>query len=104
MMQPRWNPFGTKTTANTKRGKQAAQVMMTEKYTYSPLDERLRHIRLLSLPKSSDPAANLHCSLRTASLDDDPVYIAISYTWGEAGVGHDIVVDGKVLSVGDNLN
>lgn len=46
---------------------------------FSPLDPSLRQIRLLRVePNPSDLSARLE----SVSLDDDPKYTALSYTWG----------------------
>lgn len=46
---------------------------------FSPLDPSLRQIRLLHVePNPSDLSARLE----SVSLDDDPKYTALSYTWG----------------------
>lgn len=46
---------------------------------FSPLDPSLRQIRLLRV--KPDPS-DLSAVLETVSLDDDPKYTALSYTWG----------------------
>lgn len=59
---------------------------------YSPLDPSRRQIRLLRvLPDPCD----LSAVLETVSLDDDPKYTALSYTWGtEASGGAGIALRG----------
>ena len=51
------------------------------------LDTDSKQIRLLTLwpGKLSDPIV---CSLRTASLEHNPVYGALSYVWGDPGARH----------------
>lgn len=52
---------------------------MPSKYTYKPL-ETPTSVRLLEiLPASEDQVS---CALIDASLDDEPQYAALSYTWG----------------------
>lgn len=59
---------------------------------FSPLDPSLRQIRLLRVePSPSD----LSAVLETVSLDDDPKYTALSYTWGtELSSGAGIALNG----------
>lgn len=69
------------------------------KYQYRTLDAR--SIRLLDV--SRDPKTwELCCSIRHIRLDDNPVYDAISYTWGDQLEKYDIQIDGKWLQVGKN--
>lgn len=60
---------------------------------FSPLDPSLRQIRLLHVePNPSD----LSAVLETVSLDDNPKYTAISYTWGtEMSSGAGIALNGR---------
>lgn len=49
-------------------------------YEYPPLQSN-RHIRLLSV-ESGAPGSTLTCTVNQVSLDDAPVFEALSYTWG----------------------
>lgn len=40
-------------------------------------------IRLVVLEPASDDHATIHCSLKVVSLDDEPLYEAMSYVWGD---------------------
>ncbi|KAI1245278.1 hypothetical protein MGN70_012168 [Eutypa lata] len=55
--------------------------MKLQSYTYSPLSQEKREIRLLKLypGEAEDPLAG---DLLTVSLNDRPVYDALSYVWG----------------------
>lgn len=70
---------------------------------FSPLDPARRQIRLLRLePTPSD----LSAVLETVSLDNDPEYTALSYTWGtEVSSGAGIALNGKAprLPITKNL-
>jgi hypothetical protein len=52
-----------------------------ESALYSPLEEKSQ-IRLLSIQRGSD-TEDLRCDLEVVSLDDNPAYCTLSYTWGE---------------------
>lgn len=53
-----------------------------EPYRYSALEEArvIRLLRLLPLGSSSE---SIHCDILHTSLDDSPVYEALSYAWGD---------------------
>lgn len=78
-------------------------------FSYQTLDPRyseIRLVKLLPIPKSSDEAGYLptiHCSLRKASLEDDPEYNALSYVWGDPRETRPILIDGKPFRVTVNL-
>jgi hypothetical protein len=59
-------------------------------------------IRLLKiLPTQAD--RTIRCCLEEFSLDDDPTYTAISYTWGSQHGSHAVLVNGHSLLVPKNL-
>lgn len=72
-------------------------------YRYAPLDSERKQIRLLSLLPGSF-RSELKGRLRTVSLDEEPSYEALSYTWGASTEGRSITIDrsGK-LALTDNL-
>ncbi|KAL0256660.1 hypothetical protein SLS55_009056 [Diplodia seriata] len=78
-------------------------------FRYSTLDPRHNEIRLIKLqpvPKSTDGAGYLpiiNCTLRTASLEDEPDYCALSYVWGDPSSTRPILIDGKIFHVTVNL-
>lgn len=45
----------------------------------------------------------IFCTTFTVSLADNPLYKALSYTWGDASITKAIVVDGQVVQVTENL-
>lgn len=65
---------------------------------YVPLDVARREIRLL------DIGPNLTCSLRHASLDDMPLYQAVSYYWGAPGKEMPITVNERVVTLRKTLH
>lgn len=67
---------------------------------YEPLDKQKREIRLLEIVSDREPPT---CKLLTVSLDDNPVYAALSYVWGDATIKEDIVVNGSTVQVTTNL-
>lgn len=62
---------------------------------------RLIHcqIRLLELAPSSDPASKIRCTLRHVYIDENPIYKAVSYVWGDPNQTLPISVDGKKYRV-----
>jgi hypothetical protein len=72
--------------------------------TIHPAYKELREtrIRLLKiLPIQADRA--IHCRLEEFSLDDEPTYTAISYTWGSQHGTHAVFVNDHSLLVPKNL-
>lgn len=70
---------------------------------FNPLDPSRRQIRLLHV--QPDPS-DLRAVLETVSLDDDPKYTALSYTWGtELSSGPGIALSGQAprLPITKNL-
>lgn len=69
---------------------------------YTPLDSDKSEIRLLSIvsPPESDV---LSLEFHTCSLEHDPRFFALSYTWGDASITDTVVVNGLPLQVTTNL-
>ncbi|KAE9364306.1 hypothetical protein N431DRAFT_431186 [Stipitochalara longipes BDJ] len=59
-------------------------------------------IRLLVL-RPGDGTAAVACDLITVSLDDNPIYEALSYVWGDASVRTYVELCGQLASVTINL-
>ena len=74
------------------------------RYSYTPLVEPECDIRLLTLLPSNDHD-DLRCSLSTISLEQEPLYIALSYEWGEDNpdLAIDIIIDNKLARIRPNL-
>lgn len=71
-------------------------------YPYQPLDTTTYSFRLLELKPGqwSDP---IECTLHDSSLEDEPVYDALSYVWGSTEDRRPIRVDGIQMLVTANL-
>lgn len=70
-------------------------------YQYSPLPSE-KFIRLLELyPGDADD--NINCTLRQTELENAPKYEAISYAWGDPANKIDVICDGKIIMVTQNL-
>jgi hypothetical protein len=72
-------------------------------YLYTELDKSRKEIRLLRLINAPD--GTIACELETFDLDDmqDVSYRALSYVWGPRHPTFDILVDGKPLTIRENL-
>ncbi|KAG6365107.1 hypothetical protein INS49_006714 [Diaporthe citri] len=74
-----------------------------DKFQHTPLDRSKQCIRLLRF-LDQPPSAELdHFALETYDVARVPRFVALSYTWGSPEPSHDILVNGSVLSVRDNL-
>jgi Heterokaryon incompatibility protein (HET) len=74
---------------------------MVEQLYLAPLDPIRKEIRLLSLQKTE--SSQLQFALTTASLDDNVLFYALSYCWGDPDVTESVQVNGKDISVTTNL-
>ncbi|KAK1751177.1 heterokaryon incompatibility protein-domain-containing protein [Echria macrotheca] len=72
-------------------------------YPYRPLNIETQEIRLLSLNPLPDGSCSLSLIHRTLDSDNPPVYLALSYVWGDATDTAEILVDGVQLKVTKNL-
>lgn len=76
----------------------------TQVYHYTYLDPTTRDIRLLVLLPSQEKSAHIKCLLTQVSLDETPVYEALSYAWGSQSdkIGT-VSLEGKPFPVTSNL-
>ncbi|KAF2491517.1 HET-domain-containing protein, partial [Lophium mytilinum] len=74
----------------------------TGSYLYAPLNDSRAEIRLLEILPDSG-VQTISCSLRSVSLQSNPEYVALSYTWGNPSSSRLIDIDGCPLPVTDNL-
>ena len=75
----------------------------TPRLVYKSLDYSRREIRLLELaPGARD--AEIRCTLTHASLENKPMYEALSYTWGDAEDRRHILFAGYDFSITANLD
>ena len=70
---------------------------------YEPLLTSTRQLRLLLLEPYRNPKEAIRCNLVTTSLDSDPKYEALSYTWGEPVDDFEIIVNSVTFAVRRNL-
>lgn len=61
-------------------------------YVYEALPATT-HTRILEIQPSMCPDAPLQCTLQLLNLDEDPVYEALSYTWGMPSLTEEVVLD-----------
>ena len=72
-------------------------------FAYRPLDVEKREIRLVILAPASSFEDDIHCTLQHVSLDEDPQYEALSYTWGDENVTDEIFLNSQSFQVTTNL-
>jgi len=70
-------------------------------FVYEPLDHSSDSIRIIELHPDS-PDAIVRCTMRHVSLSEAK-YTCLSYTWQPSHPQHVIEVNGRSLSVGENL-
>jgi hypothetical protein len=70
---------------------------------YTPLDSTTAQIRILTILPALSAAAPILASLRHVSLQEDPKFEALSYTWGNDEPHNTIIIDGQYFAVRDNL-
>jgi hypothetical protein len=75
-----------------------------KEFTYSPLDvsdAQIRLVHLLPLVTKSEHDSRqleLRCRIQTVSLDNDPEYTALSYTWGPPDRTSLLIIDDEGIS------
>jgi hypothetical protein len=76
---------------------------ITTPYAYHPLPSP-GQIRLLVLePIDQSPDASIHVSVLNHSIEEAPLYEALSYCWGDVSKMAQITTDGKSMLVTPNL-
>lgn len=70
-------------------------------YAHEPLDHSKPSIRLLHVKPDDSPAGLIQCTLFRSTTDTR--YNCLSYAWGEPTPCYDILVNGKTMSVRQNL-
>ena len=71
-------------------------------YTYVPLNTEAQEIRAITLHPGSF-SDEIACDIRQVSLDDDPVYEALSYTWGSLDDMVAIKLNGSTFLITQNF-
>ena len=69
---------------------------------YTPLRPSRKEIRLLTILEGAQ-SDEIECLLSTVSLADKPVYIALSYTWGDQQAPDPVKTNGLPVSTTANL-
>ena len=77
------------------------ELLSQPQYRHSSLDATKQEIRLVRLHKDKD--GPIRCEINTFELKDAPQYTALSYVWGSATPACEVLVDGKALSIRQNL-
>ncbi|EXK46476.1 hypothetical protein FOXG_10972 [Fusarium oxysporum f. sp. lycopersici 4287] len=72
-----------------------------DRFQYEPFDLESAGFRLVLLEKGIQ--SQLRCQLWQAYLNDIIPYEALSYSWGSQSTPHEIIVDGKTLSITESL-
>ena len=74
-------------------------------FHYAKLDSAQNQIRLLRIRPVTSANSELVIELITASLDEKPDYVALSYAWGSNNRDYDVkCVDGSTISVTASLH
>ena len=79
-------------------------------FRYFKVEKSKKEIRLIRLKPlrqsttSDRTVAEIECSFERASLDEGPVYTALSYTWGDPNVTKKILLDQEPFEVTVNLH
>ena len=71
-------------------------------FQHEPL-EQPASIRVVELSPAEEYNEEIICQLRIVDLDASPKYEAISYVWGSANDKADVLCDGKLLQIPQNL-
>ena len=69
---------------------------------YTPLDSSRSNIRILALHQV-DSEGRINGSLERVSLTDKPLFVALSYVWGDAASKETIHIDGQAASITTSL-
>jgi hypothetical protein len=70
-------------------------------YIYEPLvgPAMIRLLRVFP----SEKGGIIDCTVHTVSLDSKPLYVAVSYTWGDSVLSHTVRCNGQLVKVTANL-
>src|SRR5271170_5916354 len=76
------------------------EALPNEEYTHYQFQNK-REIRLVYHYPGT--GSEIQCTLEAVNLDGKPIFEALSYVWGRSDLSRKIYIDGKWLSVTDNL-
>lgn len=74
-----------------------------ETFQHTPLDRSKECIRLLRFVDQPPTSDLYHFSLETYDIATAPRFVALSYTRGSPELCHDVIVNGSLLSIRENL-
>lgn len=74
-----------------------------DSFQHVPLDRSKECIRLLRFVDRPPSSKLHHFALETYEIATAPHFVALSYTWGNPEPTRDMIIDGSVLSVRENL-
>ncbi|RYN26176.1 hypothetical protein AA0115_g7152 [Alternaria tenuissima] len=69
-------------------------------FRHIPLASPAEQIRLLKIQPDTDV---IRLKIHTCELGESPVFVALSYEWGDGSEIHDIIIDGAVFKIRQNL-
>lgn len=72
-------------------------------FQYRPIDHSRHEIRVLNILPSENPSADIECDLVHLSLDENPQYEALSYTWNANVFPEVILLDSHTFRITENL-
>jgi hypothetical protein len=72
-----------------------------EMFMHKPLDHTKSSIRLLNVNPELSLDGLIQCTIIHATIDTS--YNCLSYTWGDATPCHNILIDGRLMSIRKNL-
>jgi len=70
-------------------------------FAYASLDLSQRSIRLVQIAPHLSPSGLIQCELRHSSIESE--YTCLSYVWGPPDKGHDVMINGTLVTVRLNL-
>ncbi|KAF4959810.1 hypothetical protein FGADI_1312 [Fusarium gaditjirri] len=91
--------FLQKPTRSLPRRLFSQSISQASSSLYKPLNPRTPEIRLLKIP----PKPSSEFELVTVALDDEPIYAALSYLWGDPEKYGQVTIKGNTVKIPDNL-
>lgn len=72
-------------------------------FFYNPLDRGRNEVRLVRIHAAPEYEARISCSLNHVSLDNQPIYYALSYNWESPQKTRTILLDEQKFAVTENI-